>query len=510
MRFELAPGVRRTAGGRLLAGGTPPRLLRLSEQGAATLDRILGAGDGATARDGGGDRPATEPTDGPDGGAELPAARSAEDLLPGGGEPDDRAETLARRLASDGVLTPVPPDPAPAATMTTVVPVRDGGPGLNELVATLRERGEVIVVDDRSTDGSGGRAAAAGATVVTNAGAPGPAGARNTGLRAATTELVAFVDADCRAEPSWCDGLATLLEADPQLALAGPRVRSAPGRSAPARHERRHSPLDLGPLPSLVGPGRRIGYLPAAALVARRETLLTAGGFDEELRYGEDVDLVWRLVAAGHRVRYVPTSEVEHEPRPTLAALASQRRGYGNSAAALETRHPGAATPLRASAAAYLTWAAALRGPLSAAAALGFGAWRASRRSENPASRRALAEIAIRGQATASLRLARALRREWLPVTAAALAIGGRPRRIALTALAVDSLTAIVASPGADSRTARDSLAGDTTAALSLLDPRAAALRLLDDAAYAVGLWEGAIRAGSPASLLPRLGPRRP
>ncbi|MBS1862015.1 MAG: hypothetical protein JSS68_09920 [Actinobacteria bacterium] len=174
--------------------------------------------------------------------------------------------------------------------------------------------------------------------------------------------------------------------------------------------------------------------------------------------------------------------------------MAAQRRGYGNSAAGLEARHPGAVTPLRASAATYLTWAAAPRGPLPAVAALGLGAWRATWRSENPASRRALAAIALRGQATASLRLACALRREWLPLTVAALAIGGRPRRLACIALATDSLAAT---------------AGRAEPGLSALDPRAAALRLLDDAAYATGLWEGALGAASPAALLPRLGSRR-
>ncbi|MBS1882457.1 MAG: hypothetical protein JSS97_05815, partial [Actinobacteria bacterium] len=105
MRFELAPGVRRTEGGRLLAGGTPPRLLRLSERGAAALDRILGVADGPGQMERAGGRAAV-----------------TEDQL------GDAAERLAARLAGEGTLVPVPADPSPAARLTTVVPVRDGGP----------------------------------------------------------------------------------------------------------------------------------------------------------------------------------------------------------------------------------------------------------------------------------------------------------------------------------------------------------------------------------------------
>lgn len=449
MRYELDPTVRRSAGGRLLAGGTPPRLVRLSEQGARALDELLSAA--------------------PNGGGTA---------------------ALARALSARGTIAPLPPAPAPAIPLSTIVPVRNGGPELPRLVESLRPRGEVIVVDDRSSDGSPALAREAGATVIESAGAPGPAGARNTGLRAAATELVAFVDADCRAAVGWSDGLAAVLAADPRLAVVAPRVRGAAGSSRLARYERRRSPLDLGPAPGVVGPGQRIGYLPAAALVARRAALLELGGFDEELRFGEDVDLIWRLTKAGHLIRYVPQVEVEHQPRPTLSALLRQRRGYGSSAVALEARHPGAASPLRASPAAYLVWLAALGGgPLPGAVALALSSARAARRSPQPSSRRALAGIAVRGQGAATLQLASALSREWLPLSAAAALASRRGRRLAALALAVDLVSSgrNRGEPGLDPLTT-------------------SVLRLLDNAAYASGLWGAAIRSRAPGALLPRVG----
>jgi mycofactocin system glycosyltransferase len=449
-RYALDPSVRRAAEGRLLSGGVPSRLIRLTAAGARAVDTALA-----------------------------------------GGALDAGGEALARRLAEGGMLHPLAPLPtttAVAAALTTIVPVRDGGPALGDLVAALAARGEVIVVDDRSADGSAALARAAGARVLANAGAPGPAGARNTGLRAAATELVAFLDADCSAAPGWCDGLAALLGDDPGLALVAPRVRSAPGPSRLARYESGHSPLDLGAIPSLVGPRRRISYLPAAALVGRRAALLEAGGFDERLRYGEDVDLVWRLLAAGWSGRYVAECEVVHRPRPTLARFARQRYGYGGSATALEARHPGAAAPLRIGRHSAAVWAAAATfGPKAAGATALGSALRESARGSDAAARRALAEAVLRGHASSTRHLARALSREWLPLGAAACLVSQRVRRLAAAALVLDA--AASRRPGAQR--------------LDL--PTLLALKLLDNAAYSAGLWRGAAARRSLAALLPKV-----
>ncbi|HWH20234.1 MAG TPA: mycofactocin biosynthesis glycosyltransferase MftF, partial [Solirubrobacterales bacterium] len=310
-RFELDAGVRRRDGGRLLVGGTPPRLLRLSDTGARALDAILAAA-------------------GPEAG---PSNAIGEAGL----------GALARRLERNGVIHPLPGDGANDPTVTAIVPVLDGGPRLGGLVSALAAEGPVIVVDDGSVDGSGRRAERAGARVIRHDSPRGPAAARNAGLVAAVTEFVAFVDADCEVAPGWRRGLAELVAADPDLALVAPRVQSTPGDSALARYEEGMSPLDLGSCASLVGPKRRIAYLPAAALVGRRAALLELGGFDEAMRFGEDVDLVWRLLAASRRVRYAPSRKVTHRPRSTVGAFARQRAGYGRSTPELVRRHGNAA-----------------------------------------------------------------------------------------------------------------------------------------------------------------------
>jgi mycofactocin system glycosyltransferase len=447
-RFELDHAVRVRGGGRLLVGGTPPRLVRLTDAGASALKALLQGGEA-----------------GP-------------------------AVSLARRLERGGLLHPLPGDGADDPPVTAIVPVLDGGEQLGALVAALAAEGPVIVVDDGSRDGSAERAERAGARVLRHDSPRGPAAARNAGLAAADTEFVGFLDADCEVAPGWRRGLAGLLAADPGLALIAPRVRSAPGGSALARYEERGSPLDLGSRASLVGPDRRIAYLPAAALLARRDPLLELGGFDESMRFGEDVDLVWRLLASGSQVRYAPSREVHHRPRSSVAAFARQRAGYGGSAPELVRRHGNAAAPLRASRHSSLIWGStALLGPRALLPTLAASTAIVARRGTDGRSRRALAEVALRGQAGAATHLARVLTREWLPLGLAVAPFSRRVRGALLAAFIVDSVP-VWAGSGAPADLAR-----------------ATALHLLDRSAYAAGMWGEMARRRDFRALRP--GPPR-
>jgi mycofactocin glycosyltransferase len=450
--FELDAGVRVRDGGRLLVGGTPTRLVRLSKAGGRALDTILA-----------------------------------------GGEPMGAAMTLARRLERHGILHPLPGDGTGDPEITAIVPVLDGGARLAGLVETLAAEGPVIVVDDGSRDGSAERAEAAGVRVLRHPSPRGPAAARNAGLAAAETGFVAFLDADCEVAAGWRRGLAGLLAADPDLALVAPRVRSAPGASPLARYEDAGSPLDLGPAASLVGPGRRVTYLPAAALLGRRDALLEQGGFDETLRFGEDVDLVWRLLGDGWRVRYAPSRAVSHRPRPDPAGFARQRAGYGSSAVELVRRHGSAAAPLRAGRHSAAIWTAgALLGPWALLPALAASIAIVASHGADRRSRETLAELALRGQAGAAAQLARVAVREWLPLGLVAVPFSRRARAALLAALLVDSAQ----------------LWGRAERPAEL--PRATALHLLDRSAYAAGLWREMARMRDFRALLPRPAPPSP
>lgn len=318
-------------------GGSPARVLRLTAAGRSTLLRLRAEG----VRD-----------------------------------PD--SARLARRLTDAGLAHPVPPPRAAAAgDLTVLVPVLDRPDVLDRCLRALGGTHPVVVVDDGSADPAA-IARVAGrhrARLVRRNVNGGPGAARNSGLAVIDTEFVALLDSDCTPPLGWVDELVAQL-ADPCVAAVAPRVTSAVSADQgwSARYCRARGGLDLGERPGRVVPRTRIAYVPTAALVARTAALRSVARrgyvFDPALRYGEDVDLVWRLHEAGWRVRYEPGTRVEHHDPSSWSPLLRRRFHYGTSAAPLGLAHPQAIPPLVVHPWAAATVAALLaRRPVLAAAA---------------------------------------------------------------------------------------------------------------------------------------------
>jgi mycofactocin system glycosyltransferase len=301
-----------------------------------------------------------------------------------------------------------------------------------------------------------------------------------------TTPLVAFVDTDVQVGDGWLDALLPHF-ADPRVALVAPRVVSSVGGSTIAQYERVRSPLDLGAEPGRISAGSRISYVPAAAIVVRTDALRSIGGFDESLRTGEDVDMVWRLVAAGHRCRFEPASVVVHQPRRFAAGWLRQRIAYGRSAAALDSKHRGGVSPLRISGWSAVVWALiAARRPVTAVAVAG-GTIVALHRKLHDLPPSESVRLAGLGHLYAGRQVAGAITRVWWPIAlvAAVLVRGAR-----VPVLAAALVPAIL-----DWR-------NDTT---SLPAARYVGLRIADDLAYGTGVWLGAIQRRSIGALTPVL-----
>lgn len=246
------------------------------------------------------------------------------------GTTDPRVRRLAARLVDAGAAHPQP-DPRPADDVTVVVPVRDRAEALDRCLGAIGAA-QVLVVDDGSCDPDAVAAVCArhGARLVRRDNG-GPAAARNTALPLLRKEFVAFLDSDCVPPPGWLERLRGHFE-DPAVVAVAPRVTGGP-----------RSPLDLGPFPAAVRFGTSVGYVPSAALLVRVAALLP---FDEQLRYGEDVDLVWRWLEEGRTVRYDPAVVVTHEEPQRLRERLVRRYRYGMSAAPLSRRHPDRVTHL--------------------------------------------------------------------------------------------------------------------------------------------------------------------
>jgi mycofactocin system glycosyltransferase len=485
----------------VLVGGSPVLVLRLTPAGGRQVEGWFAGSrvpKGAAAR-----KLARRLLDAgiahPDFGAhaaDRPRPAKSQSFLGG----TDRAASPA----ADGCLG----EPA----VTVVIPVRDRHAELARCLAGLRacgHAGSVIVVDDASAEPEAIAAIAAkhGAEVMHRPVNGGPGAARNTGMNAASTEIVAFLDSDCVPLPGWLDRLLPHF-ADPAVGAVAPRiVPHQAGSGWLARYEGASSTLDMGARPSIVRPGARVSYVPGAALVVRKSA--AGSGFAADMFVGEDVDFVWRMSDAGWRVRYEPAAVMGHDHRVRFRAWFSRRADYGTSVAVLEQLHPGAVRPLYASWWTVGAWAAALSGrPVTAAALTGIATALLARRLarvtgerwpvpassvDNSKTRESVAwplgvRLAAGGTAAAVRPLGSALSRTWWPVAIPA-AIACRRLRRPLAAL-------ILAPPLLDWAGRRPPL-----------DPaRYVAARLLDDAAYSLGVWHGCLRRRTIRPLLPAIG----
>ena len=444
--LTVSESVRRFDDGHLLAGGVPFRVMRLSDAGVSALEQLQ------------------------DGRAASPAARE-----------------LGARLVDGGLASVRPPEPAAAPDVTVVIPVHDRSA---ELERCLRSLGgiDVVVVDDGSAQPERARAICRrhGATLIHRARRGGPAVARNAALRETEAELIAFLDSDCVAPPGWLAHLAGHFT-DPRVGAVAPRISPAPngGHGARERYGSARSPLDLGPVPGAVAPGRPIAWVPAAALLVRRAAL--GNGFDEALRYGEDVDLVWRLCGAGWTVHYDPTVAVAHHEPSSWRSLLARRYRYGTSAAPLARRHPGRVSPTVARGRPAVATALALTGRPGAACAVALSDACAAavtlRRTGLPTA--AAPGLGLSTTVNSLLHLSDTATRLAAPALIAAL--GNRRTRPAAAIL-------LTAAPAAQWLRIRPRL-----------DPvRWTAAALADDVAYGAGVWRGCIRCRTAEPLRPR------
>ena len=444
-RIALDPGVRRVDGGAVLIGGAPVRILRLTAAGQRLVDRL-------------------------EQGEPVPPSNGAQDLT--------------RRLLDAGMAHPRPGQSVHGLTdVTVVVPVHD-----EPVTARADHAAAYLVVDDGS---SSPVIVPRDATVVRHEHARGPAAARNTGWRGATTELIAFLDADCDPQPDWLEHLLPHF-GDPAVAAVAPRIATSTPATLPAalaRYEQARPTLDRGDQEAIVRPRSPVPFVPTAALVVRRSALEAIGGFDETLRFGEDVDLVWRLADAGWTVRYDPSVTVTHPSRPTAGDWLRQRFDYGTSAAPLARRHGRAVAPLAMSPWSLLSWALEGTGHVVAGAAVAAGttARLVPRLDGLRHPWTEAARLAGRGHLYAGTAVADAVRRAWWPMALGAAVVSRRAR------LAV--LAATVLTPALEWWTERPPL-----------DPATwTALRLIDDVAYGAGVWAGCARERSFAALVPDL-----
>lgn len=201
-------------------------------------------------------------------------------------------------------------------SISVVIPARNAsatlGRAIDSVLAQTLPPHEIIVVDDGSTDETSTVASAFAAVKLIRLNeARGAAAARNTGIRAAQGEWVAFLDADDEWLAEKLRMQAARIEPGQSMAFCASEEFGPDGSSLGDTFRGRPVCASADAWKSLL----KTNFVATPTVMAPRALLLQLGGFNEKLPLGEDQDMWIRLALAG-RLTYVPERLVRIHVQP--------------------------------------------------------------------------------------------------------------------------------------------------------------------------------------------------
>ena len=272
-----------------------------------------------------------------------------DDWFTGGNQVEDWAFGVTRRDRSDKPIASqlaeawrVPPCLAHTElpNVSVVVCCYNGGSTLEECLQSLTQLNypdyEVILVDDGSTDNTADIAKQFPHVQYAYQTNQGLSVARNLGAERARGDIIAYTDADCVADCDWLLHLAHTFEDGDVEAAGGPNITPASDGWAA-----KCVALCPGNPSHVMLDDHLAEHVPGCNMAFRRDVLQDIGGFDPQFRLaGDDVDIFWRMLDAGHEIGFSAGAMVWHHRRESVSAFLRQQRGYGHAEALLQLKHP--------------------------------------------------------------------------------------------------------------------------------------------------------------------------
>lgn len=259
---------------------------------------------------------------------------------------------LARIKAEEQILI------TPSLSASVVICTRDRPEALQRCLASLAQQTypprEIIVVDNASRDQRTREVALAEGVTYVREERPGLDIARNTGVRHANCDIIAYTDDDVLLHQGWLERLVASFE-NPEIAAVTGLVLPAELATEAQLHFETHwsfgqgysrrdfSPSTFSAYVKGVFPAWKVGA--GASMAFRRIIFNQVGYFDERLDVGQagcsgDSEFWYRLLAKGYSCRYEPSSVAFHFHRRTMEGLSSQIFHYMRGhAAALLVQH---------------------------------------------------------------------------------------------------------------------------------------------------------------------------
>jgi len=206
--------------------------------------------------------------------------------------------------------------------ISVIVPVYNGEATIQTCVESLleldypRERFEVLIVDNRSTDGTRAILRRYPVRVLEETEAQSSYAARNLGIRESRGEVLAFTDADCVVEHGWLRAIARAIAPSDVGGVAGP-IESYASDSPIERYQANRALRAERAYHHHVLP-----FAQTANAAYRRSVFDGVGLFNPAIIFGGDLDLSWRMQRElGLRLVYEPLAFVWHRHRTTVHGL---------------------------------------------------------------------------------------------------------------------------------------------------------------------------------------------
>lgn len=224
-------------------------------------------------------------------------------------------------------------------SVSVVVPVLNGARTIGDLLnALLNQSGtplqtQIIVVDNGSTDGTQ-KIVRQHHVKLLEERRPGPAAARNLGLRYARGDVIAHIDADAIPSENWLSEIVAPFRR-PDVVLVG-------GRTMPLTPLTRVEQFIAEYYPSRVSILREVvPFVSSVNMAVRRRCALGIGGWSEEMKTGEDIDFCYRLLRKfPAQIARVGGAVVFHGHRRSAEELRKQAWCYGEGLAHIFLRYP--------------------------------------------------------------------------------------------------------------------------------------------------------------------------
>ena len=229
-----------------------------------------------------------------------------------------------------------------APGVSVIVPVYNGEATIEDCLRSLLRLDrpgvgvELIVVDNGSSDGTASVLERHRERIrILHESTRGASAARNTGIRHARGDRIAFTDADCVVEPDWLVNLIPAIR-DPQVGIAGGTILSRQPCNRIEKfgeriHDHRQAIEEESP------------YAITMNWASRRQVLEEVGLFDEALLRGQDVELARRIRFAGYRIVYCREAVVRHRNEATLRGLFAEGMAHSRGAMLIRAKYPAAA-----------------------------------------------------------------------------------------------------------------------------------------------------------------------